>query len=85
VLFIFFKVYIKIGRVDNKVIKNYFYDLKLQDKSTKDLYILIKYGYTINDTLAYIADNTPVVQNAETNNELNIITFGISLNSFLSK
>jgi hypothetical protein len=51
VLFIFFKAYIKIGRVDNKVIKNYFYDLKLQDKSNKDLYILIKYGYTINDIL----------------------------------
>jgi hypothetical protein len=51
VLFIFFKAYIKIGRVDNKVIKNYFYDLKLQDKSSKDLYILIKYGYTINDIL----------------------------------
>jgi len=51
VLFIFFKTYIKIGRVDNKVIKNYFYDLKLQDKSSKDLYILIKYGYTINDIL----------------------------------
>lgn len=50
-LFIFFKAYIKIGRVDNKVIKNYFYDLKLQDKSNKDLYILIKYGYTINDIL----------------------------------
>ena|GEM_PF-1764805 len=50
-LFIFFKTYIKIGRVDNKVIKNYFYDLKLQDKSSKDLYILIKYGYTINDIL----------------------------------
>jgi hypothetical protein len=51
VIFIFFRVYIKIGRVDNKVIKNYFYDLKLQDKSNKDLYILIKYGYTINDIL----------------------------------
>jgi hypothetical protein len=51
VLFIFFKTYIKIGRIDNKVIKNYFYDLKLQDKSNKDLYILIKYGYTINDIL----------------------------------
>jgi hypothetical protein len=44
-------VYIKIGNVDNKVIKNYFYDLKLQDKSSKDLYVLIKYGYTINDIL----------------------------------
>jgi hypothetical protein len=51
VLFIFLKTYIKIGRIDNKVIKNYFYDLKLQDKSNKDLYILIKYGYTINDIL----------------------------------
>jgi hypothetical protein len=51
VLFIFFKAYIKIGKVDNKVIKNYFYDLKLQDKSSKDLYVLIKYGYTINDIL----------------------------------
>jgi hypothetical protein len=51
VIFIFFRVYIKIGRIDNKVIKNYFYDLKLQDKSNKDLYILIKYGYTINDIL----------------------------------
>jgi hypothetical protein len=51
VIFIFFRVYIKIGRIDNKVIKNYFYDLKLQDKSSKDLYILIKYGYTINDIL----------------------------------
>lgn len=50
-IFIFFRVYIKIGRIDNKVIKNYFYDLKLQDKSSKDLYILIKYGYTINDIL----------------------------------
>jgi hypothetical protein len=51
VIFIFFRVYIKIGRLDNKVIKNYFYDLKLKDKSNKDLYILIKYGYTINDIL----------------------------------
>jgi hypothetical protein len=51
VIFIFFRVYIKIGRIDNKVIKNYFYDLKLQDKSNKNLYILIKYGYTINDIL----------------------------------
>jgi len=51
VIFIFFRVYIKIGRIDNKVVKNYFYDLKLQDKSNKDLYILIKYGYTINDIL----------------------------------
>ena len=51
VIFIFFRVYIKIGNVDNKVIKNYFYDLKLQDKSSKDLYVLIKYGYTINDIL----------------------------------
>lgn len=50
-IFIFFRVYIKIGNVDNKVIKNYFYDLKLQDKSSKDLYVLIKYGYTINDIL----------------------------------
>jgi hypothetical protein len=37
--------------IDNKVLKNYFYDLKLQDKSNKELYILIKYGYTINDIL----------------------------------
>ena len=44
-------MYIKIRKVDNKVIKNYFYDLKLQDKSNKDLYILIKHGYTTNNIL----------------------------------
>jgi hypothetical protein len=47
----------KTQKLDTQLIKNYFYNLKIQDKNNKDTYIQIKYGYTNNNI---IKDNTVI-------------------------
>ncbi|MGC8734527.1 MAG: hypothetical protein ACP5RD_05760 [bacterium] len=47
----------KTRKLDTQLIKNYFYNLKIQDKNNKDTYIQIKYGYTNNNI---IKDNTVI-------------------------
>lgn len=47
----------KTQKLDNQLIKNYFYNLKIQDKNNKDTYIQIGYGYTNSDI---IKDNTVI-------------------------